>query len=124
MDKLTIKHDGRLEYHHDDELMNHIYEALGSSRNPEFGKIKAPMLAVVPNGNYHPGVPLDAPEELRRAADKYWEEKLLPWIRQRTEVFRQAAPTSFVIELDSPNHRIFFAKEDETLKAIFNFLIS
>lgn len=122
MDKVTIKHDGRLEFHHDDELMNRIYEAVGSSWNPEYGKIKAPMLAVVPNGNYHPGVPLDAPDELRYAADKYWGEKLLPWIQQRTEAFHQAAPTSHIVEIDSPNHRIFIAKEDETLKAIFNFL--
>ena len=122
MDKVTTKGDGHLEFHHDDELMNHIYNAAWSSRNPEYGKVEAPMLAIVPDGNFHQGVPLDATDELRRAADRYWEEKLLPWIRQRTKAFRQAVPTACVVELDSPCHHIFIAKEDETVKAINDFL--
>jgi pimeloyl-ACP methyl ester carboxylesterase len=109
MNKVTIKGDGRLEFHHDDELMNHIYKAAWSSRNPEYDKVEAPMLANVPDGNFHQGVPLDATDELRRAADRYWEKKLLPWIRQRTKAFRQAVPTACVVELDSPYHHIFIA---------------
>jgi pimeloyl-ACP methyl ester carboxylesterase len=122
MDKVTIKDDGHLEFHHDDELMNRIYQAAWSSRNPEYDKVEAPMLAIVPDGNFHQGVPLDATDELRQAADRYWEEKLLPWIRQRTEAFRQAVPTARVVELDSPYHHIFIAREDETVKAINDFL--
>jgi hypothetical protein len=82
------------------------------------------MLAIVPDGGFHQGVPLDAADELRRAADQYWQEKLLPWIRQRTEIFRQAAPTVRVVELDSPYHHIFIAQEDETVRAIDDFLAS
>jgi pimeloyl-ACP methyl ester carboxylesterase len=122
MDKVTIKDDDSLEFHHDDELMNRIYQAAWSSRNPEYDKVEAPMLAIVPDGNFHQGVPLDATDELRRAADRYWEEKLLPWIRQRTEAFRQAVPTARVVELNSPYHHIFIAREDETVKAINDFL--
>jgi pimeloyl-ACP methyl ester carboxylesterase len=122
MGKVTIKDDGRLAFHHDDALMNCIYQAAWSSRHPEYDKVEAPMLAIVPDGRFHQGVPLDATDELRRAADRYWEEKLLPWIRQRTEAFRQAAPTARVVELDSPYHHIFIAEEDETAKAINDFL--
>jgi pimeloyl-ACP methyl ester carboxylesterase len=122
LEDITIKGDGRVEDHHDDDLMNQIYQVY-EARNPEYGKVKAPTLAVVPAGNYHPGAPLDATDELRRAADRYWQERLLPWIRQRTETFRQAVPTARIVELDSPNHHIFIAKEDETVKAIDDFLV-
>ena len=47
---------------------------------------------------------------------------LLPWIRRRTEVFRQAAPTARIVELDSPYHHIFLAEEDQTLQAINGFI--
>jgi hypothetical protein len=124
MDKVTVKDDGRLEYHHDDALMNRIYGAAWLSRNPEYEGIEAPMLAIVPDGSYHQGVPLDATDELRRAADQYWQGKLLPWIRRRTDAFRQAVPTARVVELDSPYHHIFIAQEDETVRAIIDFLAS
>ena len=80
------------------------------------------MLAIVPDGDYHQGVPPDATEAFRLAADRYWEEVLLPWIRQRTQAFRQAVPTACVVELDSPYHHIFIAKEDETVQAVNDFL--
>jgi hypothetical protein len=80
------------------------------------------MLAMVPDGDYHQGVPLDATEEFRLAADRYWEEVLLPWIRQRSAAFRQAAPAARIVELDSPYHHIYIAEEDQTLQAINDFL--
>jgi pimeloyl-ACP methyl ester carboxylesterase len=121
MDKVTIRDDGRLEFHHDDELMNRIYREVWPSRNPDYARVEAPTLAIVPDGNFHQGIPLDASEEFRLAADRYWEEKLLPWIRQRTAAFRQAAPTARIVELDSPYHHIFLAEEDKTLQAITDF---
>ena len=121
MDKVTIEDDGRLEFHHDDDLMNRIYREVWPVRNPEYARVEAPMLAIVPDGNFHQGVPLDATEEFRLAADRYWEEKLLPWIRQRTQAFRQAAPAARIVELDSPYHHIFLAEEDRTLQAITDF---
>ncbi len=124
MNKVTIHDDGHLEYHHDDGLMNSIYAQNWATRNPEYGRVKAPMLAIVPDGNFHPGVPQDASDELRRAADQYWRHKLLPWIRQRTETFRRAVPSARVVELDSPHHHIFVAQEDETVKAIIDFSTS
>lgn len=124
MSKVTVKDDGGLEFHHDDELMNRIYKEAWSCRNPEYDRIKAPMLAIVPDGNYHQSVPLDAKDELRRAANYYWQEKILPWIRQRTAIFLQAAPTARVVELDSPYHHIFIAEEDKTAVAIQDFLAS
>jgi pimeloyl-ACP methyl ester carboxylesterase len=122
MDKVTIRDGGCLAFHHDDELMNRIYREVWPCRHPEYGRVEAPMLAIVPDGNYHQGVALDATGEFRLAADRYWQETLLPWIRQRTAAFRQAAPTSRVVELDSPYHHIFLAEEERTLQAINDFL--
>jgi hypothetical protein len=79
-------------------------------------------LAIVPDGDYHPSVPLNATDELQHAADRYWRDVMRPWIRQRTATFRQVAPAGRVIELDSPHHYIFIAEEDETVKAILDFL--
>ena len=124
MDKVTIREDGHLEYRHDDELMNDIYAQTWATRNPEYERVEAPMLAIVPDGSFHPGVPLDAPDELRQAADQYWRQKLLPWIRQRTETFRRAVPSARVVKLDSPHHHISLAEQDVTVKAITGFLTS
>jgi pimeloyl-ACP methyl ester carboxylesterase len=117
MDKVTIADDGR----HDDELMNGIYREVWPTRNPEYGRVEAPMLAIVPDGDYHQGVPLDATEEFRLAADRYWDEVLRPWIRQRTAAVLQAALTARVVELDSPYHHIYIAEEDRTLQAVHDF---
>lgn len=122
MDYVTIDDGGCIEFHHDDELMIRILKAEWPRRDPEYGNVAASMLAIVPDGNTHQSVPLDATDELRRAADLYWADKILPWIRQRTAVFRQAAPTARVVELDTPSHHIFIAREDETVAAIHDFL--
>jgi hypothetical protein len=46
----------------------------------------------------------------------------LPWLRARTEAFRQAAPDARVVELESPYHHIFIAEEDATVAAIEDFM--
>jgi pimeloyl-ACP methyl ester carboxylesterase len=125
MDRVTIADDGRLEFHHDDALMNRIYAEVLFSRNPEYDRVAAPSLAIVPDGLHpNPHVPLGATDELQQAADRYWKDKLLPWIQQRTEVFRQLAPSARIVELDTPHHHIFIAKEEETAKEITEFLES
>jgi pimeloyl-ACP methyl ester carboxylesterase len=122
LDRVTIQDDGRVEFHHDDELMNRIYGTVVLGPGPEYDQVTAPMLAIVPDGKTHQSVPLDATDELRQAADRYWGEKRRPWIRQRTAAFRQAAPTARVVEIDTSSHHIFIAREDETVKAIGDFL--
>ena len=122
MERVTVKGNGQLEFHHDDELMMRIYREVWPARSPDYGRVEAPMLAIVPDGKTHQAVPLDATEELGLAADQYWQAVLLPWIRQRTAAFRRAAPTARVVELDSPYHHIYLAEEDRTLQAINRFL--
>ena len=124
MDRVTVNADGSLHFRHDDELMNHIYRTVWPSRNPEYAQVAAPALAIVPNGDYHPGVPLDAADELRQDADEYWRGVLLPWIRRRTETFRHAAPTARIVELDTPHHHLYIAREQETVEAMEDFLSS
>ena len=80
------------------------------------------MLAIVPDGDTHQAVPRGASDELRRDADRFWRERLLPWLRARTETFRRAAPGARVVELDSPYHHIFIAEEDATVSAIKEYL--
>jgi pimeloyl-ACP methyl ester carboxylesterase len=122
MDKVTLRGDGHLEYHHDDALMNRIYHETWSSRRPDYAQVRAPMLAIVPDGDFHQSCPPDATPELRRSANRYWKSTLRPWIRQRTEVFLQAAPTAQVVKLNSPYHHIHIAKEAEVVGAILGFL--
>jgi pimeloyl-ACP methyl ester carboxylesterase len=119
---VAVQDDGRLEFVHDDDLMNRIYADAWSHRDPPYGQVTAPTLAIVPDGDYHPSVPLDATDELQRAADRYWRDVMRPWIRQRTAAFRQAAPGARVVELDSPHHYIYIAEEDATVEAILDFL--
>jgi pimeloyl-ACP methyl ester carboxylesterase len=124
MDKATLRDDGRLEFHHDDALMNRIYRDTWPNRHPAYAQLAAPMLAIVPDGDHHQGCPPGATPALRHAADRYWVRKIRPWIRQRTAAFCQAAPTARVVKLDSPYHHIFLAEEDATVRAIGEFLAS
>jgi pimeloyl-ACP methyl ester carboxylesterase len=123
MARVTPQDDGRLAFDHDHALMNRIYHAVWPGRNPEYAEVEAPMLAIVPDGGFHPSVPVDACEELVRTAGQFWLDTLRPWIRQRTALFRRAAPTARVVELDAPYHHIHLAREDETVKAIYDFLV-
>jgi pimeloyl-ACP methyl ester carboxylesterase len=122
MEKVAVQEDGTLRYTHDDALMNVIFADVWLERNPEYERMAAPVLAVVPDGDFHQGVPAAAGDELRRAADAFWLETLRPWLRQRTAVFRQAAPSAQVVELDSPYHHIFIAEEEAVAAAIIDFL--
>lgn len=122
LEQVAVGANGRLQYHHDNDLMNRIAAQNWPSRNPQYETITAPMLAIVPDGEFHHGLPPDAPPELRQAADRYWLDNIRPWIRHRTVLFRQAAPGARIVELDAPNHLIFIAKEDETVSAIQDFV--
>ena len=37
------------------------------------------------------------------------------WLQGRTDLFHEAAPSARIVELDTSNHTIFVAKEDETV---------
>ena len=121
LDKIAVQEDGRVKNLHDNDLMNRIAEEIWPVRDPQYEKVTAPMLAIVPDGNYHHGAPLDADEELRQAADVYWRRVVRPWIRQRTATFRRAAPLARIVEFDAPNHLIFIAREAETAAAVKSF---
>jgi pimeloyl-ACP methyl ester carboxylesterase len=95
---------------------------LGRHREPAFGEVTAPALALVPGGTTHPFLPAGASDELRRAGNAHYVQHWLPRIEQRTELFRRAAPNARVVKLDTSNHTIFVAKETETLDAILGFL--
>lgn len=122
MNRVTVREDGRVEDHYDNALMNRIFAENWPNRDSDYGRVAAPMLAIVPDGNYHQGVPHDASDELQHDADRFWRDKVLPWLRARTEVFRSAAPEARVVELDSPFHHIFIAEEDATVATIEDFL--
>jgi hypothetical protein len=80
------------------------------------------MLAIVPDGAYHHGLPLNASDQQRLVADGYWQARVRPWIRQRTAAFRLCAPSAQIIELDAPNHLIFIAEEDAVVTAVKQFV--
>jgi pimeloyl-ACP methyl ester carboxylesterase len=121
MDRVTISNDGHILFRHDDNLMNQILKTI-LPPYPDYALINVPQLAVVPAGRFHASVPLDATVELRQEADQFWQEKILPWVQQRTAVFRRTAPDAKVVELDSPYHHIFIAEEKETSRAIIDLL--
>ena len=95
---------------------------LGQHANPAYGDVAAPALALVLGGRNNPFLPPNAPAELERTANAYYVETFLPWVQRRTGLFREAVPDARVIELDTSNHTIFVAKEDETVEAILDFV--
>jgi pimeloyl-ACP methyl ester carboxylesterase len=124
LEDMTIE-GGRPVYDlHGYNVSNKMLAGLGPHREPAYGDVKAPTLAFVRAGATNPLVLPDASEELERAANIYYVQNSLPRIRRQTELFREAAPNATVIELDTSNHTIFIAKEDEIVEAIFEFLPS
>jgi hypothetical protein len=123
MDRVTILDDGKLEYHHDDALMNRILNTVFPPY-PRYDRITVPQLAIVPNGDFHPSAPPDAPEALCRAADEFWLAVLRPWIRLRTTTFQASAPAAKVVTINTPFHHILHAKEDKTVRVMVDFLTS
>ena len=118
---VRIEADGRIQETSDDEYFGRIWQEV-ASQYPEYEKVKCPMLAIFPIGHYHPSVPLNVSDEIQKAANKYWQERVLPFIQETIKSFRQTAPKAHIVELDTPYHRIFLAREDETVGAIFDFL--
>ncbi len=101
-----------------------LFEGLGPHRTPDYAAVQAPMLAVVPMGRSNPFLAEAASEQLREAANRYWVDRFLPRVQRRTQRFRDAVPGARVVELDTSNHSVFIAREDETVRAIFEFLAS
>jgi hypothetical protein len=99
-----------------------LFEGLGQHPVPDYRAVRAPILAIVPAGRENPFVPHDASTELRQAANRYWVDRYLPWHRRRTDALHNAVPDARVVELDTSNHTVFVAREDETVRAIFHFL--
>jgi pimeloyl-ACP methyl ester carboxylesterase len=116
----TIKDNGCVIDRHDDKLMNSML-ITAISQDPDYRMVEAPMLAIVPDGDTHPSLKPDTPDELSRDVNQYWKANNLPWIRKRTQAFLQAAPDAKILTLDSPSHQIFITMEDETVSAINDF---
>jgi pimeloyl-ACP methyl ester carboxylesterase len=95
---------------------------LGTHRDPAYGDVVAPSLALVLGAATHPFIPPNATEALRGAANDYYRRQFVPWLKRRTALFIRAVPAARIVELDTSNHTLFIAKEDETVNAIFEFL--
>ncbi|MCH7698376.1 MAG: alpha/beta hydrolase [Chloroflexi bacterium] len=107
---------------HGAKVTAQMFGALGPHRDPAYGEVNARTLAIVLGGQTNPFLPPDTPEVLERSANTYYVEKFRPWLQRRTGLFREAAPNARIVELDTSNHTLFVAKEDETVEAIFDFL--
>jgi hypothetical protein len=123
MEYIAVKDDGFVEDMRDNDLLNSIYLDIWSQL-PDYSEVDSPMLAIVPDGDFNPSTPLDASEELRMAADQFWMDTMLPWIRARTAAYQQEAPHARIINLDSPNHHIFIDRVDEVVDAMGELLES
>ena len=123
LEYVKISTDGRIEETIHDEFFGRIWKEI-TPHYPDYSMVKCPILAITPVGDYHPNVPLDASDDIQMAANKFWQERVVPFIQEEIKTFRQSTPAVRTVELDSPNHRVFLAKEDETVQAISDFLIT
>ena len=60
---MTIEDDRPALDRHGAEVTGHMFRSLGQHRDPDYGKVTAPMLALVPGGRPHPFTPPDASAE-------------------------------------------------------------
>jgi pimeloyl-ACP methyl ester carboxylesterase len=68
-------------------IVARMREGLGPHRDPAYGDVKAPALALIPGGTTHPFLPPDASDELAHAANAFYAANFLPRIRRRTQLF-------------------------------------
>jgi pimeloyl-ACP methyl ester carboxylesterase len=121
LESVKVLDNGRIEDTSNGELLERMWNNVQSNLL-EYQNVTCPMLVVMPVGDYYPGLPLDSSDETKLIINNYWNNKFLEWIKEKIRTFRRLAPSSRIVELDSPNHRIFMAKEAETVQAIFDFI--
>lgn len=108
---------------HAAKISAQVFGSLGTHRDPAYGEVAAPALAIVLGGTTNPYLVPGASAELVRSANTYYVEEFRPWLERRLDLFREAAPGARIVELDTSNHMLFVAKEDETVEAISAFLV-
>jgi len=99
-----------------------ISEGVGAHGTPVYGEVPAPALALVLGGTTNPFLPADAPPELTVRANDYYTRQVRPRIERRTSLFADAVTDARIVELDTSNHTLFIAREDETVAAMNEFL--
>lgn len=107
---------------HAAKITAQMFDSLGEHRDPAYGEVAASTLAIVLGGTTNPYLVPDASAELVRSANTYYVEQFRPWLQRRIDLFREAAPDARIVELDTSNHTLFVAKEDETVEAMLDFL--
>ena len=105
-----------------DGVYEQMRAGIGEHRNPQYERLRAPCLAIVPVGKQHPFVIPGLSGDKQRAIDAFYAEDFHPWVMRRTEQFRRALPDATVVEFDTSNHSVFVAKEAETAAAILGWL--
>lgn len=89
----------------------------------EYGKVRAPSLAIVA-GNYEGALLApDAPDSLRRKVDAWLTAYALPFARASLAHYRAELRGGRVLELPESNHYVFLQRRDTVLAAIRAFLL-
>lgn len=79
---------------------------------PDFTKIKVPVLAFYAVASSHPSILSETNTETRRKAEKYWREIFLPQQREQIARFKREVPTARIVELNAP-HLCFIRPQNE-----------
>lgn len=105
-----------------ESVSKQLFEGM-AQHQPNFAKIKVPVLAFYAVAQSHPGILPDANAETKRKAEKYWNEVFLPRQREQINDFKRAVPAARVVELDAP-HLCFIRASDEEriVSEMLNFI--
>jgi pimeloyl-ACP methyl ester carboxylesterase len=89
----------------------------------EYGKVRAPSLAIVAETYEGALLPPGAPDSLRRTVDAWLTAYALPFARSSLAHYRAELRGGRVIAMPESNHYVFLQRRDTVLAAIRAFLL-
>lgn len=92
-----------------------------SSAAPEYGSIKAPILAIYAIEDPRNMLPADASDVIRVAQQQYEEGPIATWRNHSIAQLKRAQPSAQVVEMRA-GHHVFLDRGAETLEAIRAFI--
>lgn len=83
------------------------FYAAAAASAPDYTRIKAPILAIYAETSRCPFLPPHADADLRRKADAYHRQVIVPWTEASIRELRVAQPAATIIEMPETQHHLF-----------------
>lgn len=121
-DLVDIQADGSVTVRLSDSLTAAFFSE-GMAFRPDYGAIKAPILAIFARWDAESIVGANAPDTIQRRVETWFQEQQRPWQEEAIQHFRSSAPGAEVVVLEHTGHAALpFQARDTIVAAMRRFL--